>query len=72
VRSTNSDAPEMSYLVITKSKTSRVADGFYGLVVGVVGPNIREEVSRLLLSREFQSTCLPLRSRAINTGKPPT
>ena len=35
---------EMS-LVITISKSSGLAEGLYGLVVGVSGPNIRQEFS---------------------------
>jgi len=34
---------DVRFLVITMSKTSRVAKGLYGLVVGVSGPKIRQE-----------------------------
>ena len=34
-----------SSLVITMSKTSGVAEGLYGLVVGVSGPKMRHEFS---------------------------
>jgi hypothetical protein len=34
---------KISFLVITMSKTSGVAKGLYGLVVGVYGPKIRQE-----------------------------
>jgi len=34
---------DVSFLVITMSKTSGVAKGLYGLVVGVSGPKIRQE-----------------------------
>ena len=33
------------FLVITMSKTSGVAEGLYGLVVGESGPKIRQEFS---------------------------
>jgi hypothetical protein len=36
---------EERFLVITMSKTSGVAEGLYGLVVGVSGPKIRQEYS---------------------------
>jgi len=54
------------------SKTSTVTLGYYGLVVGVSGPNMRlRSFPRLVVSREFQSTCLAMRSPAIRTGNPP-
>jgi hypothetical protein len=34
---------EVRFLVITMSKTLEVAKGFYGLVVGVSSPKIRQE-----------------------------
>jgi len=34
---------DVRFLVITMSKTSGVAKGLYGLVVGVSGPKIRQE-----------------------------
>ena len=34
---------DVRFLVITMSKTSEVAKGFYGLLVGVSGPKIRQE-----------------------------
>jgi len=68
------------FLVVTMSRTSGVTQRLYGLVVGESGPKIRQEISseksrtsfpRLVFSREFQFTCLALRSPAINTGNPP-
>ena len=69
-----------SFLVITMSRTSGLSKGLYGLVVGDSGSKIRQKVPsalsrmsfpRLVFSREFQSTCLTLRSPAIKTGNPP-
>jgi len=37
------DTGNESFLVIAMSKTSGVADGYYGLVVGESGPKIRDE-----------------------------
>ena len=68
------------FLVITMPKTSGVAEWLYGLVVGVSGPQIRQEFSsalsrrsfpRLVFRRVFQSTCLALRSPAVKTGNLP-
>jgi hypothetical protein len=36
---------EGRYLVVTMSKTPEVAEGLYGLVVGVAGQKIRQEFS---------------------------
>jgi hypothetical protein len=36
---------DVSFLVITMSKTSGVAGGLYGLVVGKFGPRMRQEFS---------------------------
>jgi hypothetical protein len=66
VQSTKTNAPGRSF-VTSMSKTSGVAEEIYGLVVGVSGPNIRQEFPsaysrrsflRLVVSREFQSMCL--------------
>jgi hypothetical protein len=68
------------FLVITMTRTSGVTEGLYGLVVGESGQKIRQEFSSasarrsfplLVLSLEFQSTCLALMSPAIRTGNPP-
>jgi hypothetical protein len=63
---------EESFLVITMSKISRLANGLYGLVAGLSAPKIGQEFPfpRLVFSREFQSTCLAFRSPAIKTGIP--
>jgi len=68
------------FLVITMSKTSGLADKFYGLVVSESDPKIRQEFSsansctcfhRLVFSHEFQSTYLAFRSPANKTDNPP-
>jgi hypothetical protein len=38
-------AGDVKFLVITMSKTSGVAEGLCGLMVGVSGPKIRQEFS---------------------------
>jgi hypothetical protein len=67
------------FLVIAMSKTSGVTEELCGFMVGQTGPKIRQEFSsaksrrsftRLVLSPEFQSTCLVLTSPAIETGNP--
>ena len=68
------------FLVITKSRTSGVSKRMYGLVVGESAPKIRQEFPsaysrrsfpRRVISREFQSTFLALKSPAIKAGNPP-
>ena len=65
---------------ITIFKKSGVAERLNGLLVGVSGPKIREELSSaksrrsfpsFVFSRDSQSTCLALRSQANKTGNPP-
>jgi hypothetical protein len=67
-------------LVITMSKISGVAEGLYGLVVWGVGPEdqtgdpvgiITKRFPLLVVSREFQPTCLAFRWQAIRTGTTP-
>jgi len=60
------------FLVVTMSKTPGVAERLYGLEFGGSGSKIVQEgFPGFVLIREFQSTCLELRSSAITTGNPP-